>query len=135
MARARKDATKFDKDAAVLAAALARDPTNARYAFHLRAELSRCRPRGAGARALRAPRHDGRWDEKVWYSLFQCARLGEMLHKERALVIDAYPRAYEARPTRSEPRLVMLARSGISRICSRRRPPRSRCRTIGCSST
>src|SRR5437667_11971813 len=45
----------------------------------------------------------GGWDEEVWYSLYQVARLHQRLGFAWALVLDAYLRAYEFRPTRIEP--------------------------------
>ena len=45
----------------------------------------------------------GGWDEEVWYSLYQVARLQHRLGLAWALVLDAYLRAYEFRPTRVEP--------------------------------
>jgi len=45
----------------------------------------------------------GGWDEEVWYSLYQVARLHQRLGFAWALVLDAYLRAYEFRPTRVEP--------------------------------
>ena len=42
-------------------------------------------------------------DEEVWYSLYQVARLQHRLGLAWALVLDAYLRAYEFRPTRVEP--------------------------------
>ena len=45
----------------------------------------------------------GGWDEEVWYSLYQVARLQHRLGIAWPLVLDAYLRAYEFRPTRIEP--------------------------------
>ena len=45
----------------------------------------------------------GGWDEEVWYSLYQVARLQHRMGLAWALVLDAYLHAYEFRPTRVEP--------------------------------
>jgi len=45
----------------------------------------------------------GGWDEEVWYSLYQVARLQHRMGLAWALVLDAYLRAYSFRPTRLEP--------------------------------
>jgi len=45
----------------------------------------------------------GGWDEEVWCSLYQVARLQHRLGLAWALVLDAYLRAFEFRPARVEP--------------------------------
>ena len=45
----------------------------------------------------------GGWDEEVWYSLYQVARLQHRLGVAWPLVLDAYLRAFEFRPMRIEP--------------------------------
>jgi glycosyltransferase involved in cell wall biosynthesis len=44
----------------------------------------------------------GGWEEEVWYSLFDIARLKENLHYPEDEVIRAYLDAYENRPSRAE---------------------------------
>ncbi len=51
----------------------------------------------------------GAWDEEVWYSLYQVARLQHRIGIAWPLVLDAYLRAYEFRSTRIEP-LYQVAR-------------------------
>ena len=104
-----RDPRKFEKDAAVLEAALRREPGNARYAFYL-AQSYRDAGRAAEARAWYEKRAAmGGWDEEAWYARLQAARLAAALGEEPAAVTRAYLAAYEARPTRAEP-LVDLAR-------------------------
>jgi cytochrome c-type biogenesis protein CcmH/NrfG len=104
-----RDPRKFEKDAAVLEAALAREPGNARYAFYL-AQSWRDAGQAAKAREWYAKRATmGGWDEEVWYSLYEVARLTERLADTHERIVAAYLRAHEARPTRAEP-LVALAR-------------------------
>lgn len=103
------DPDKFRKDAAVLAAALAREPDNARYAFYL---AQSWRDAGELAKALGAytkRTQMGGWEEEVWYALLEVANLGARLGKSDDEVIGAYLRAYEHRPTRAES-LCYLAR-------------------------
>lgn len=100
---------KYLADAAVLEAALQREPANARYAFYLAQSL---RDAGETARALEAYRQRaamGGWAEEVWYARFQIAVLLERLDAGDAAIIDAYLAAFESRPTRAEP-LCELAR-------------------------
>ncbi|MBN7795538.1 tetratricopeptide repeat-containing glycosyltransferase [Parahaliea mediterranea] len=97
-----RDPAKFDKDAAVLREALAREPDNARYAFYLAQSY---RDAGKPELALRYYRQRadmGGWDEEVWYSRFQVAILSEHLQAPRETVIDAYLAAHACRPRRAE---------------------------------
>jgi glycosyltransferase involved in cell wall biosynthesis len=104
-----RDPRKFEKDAAVLEAALAKEPGNARYVFYL-AQSWRDAGQLAKARESYARRAQmGGWDEEVWYSLYEVARMGEHLGEEHGRVVAGYLRAYDARPQRAEP-LVALAR-------------------------
>jgi glycosyltransferase involved in cell wall biosynthesis len=104
-----RDPDKFRKDAAVLEAAFAREPDNARYAFYL---AQSWRDAGEPARALEAyakRAQMGGWEEEAWYSLLEVAKLSARLGKSDDEVIGAYLRAYERRPARAEP-LCYLAR-------------------------
>lgn len=103
------DPDKFRKDAAVLEAALAKEPDNARYAFYL---AQSWRDAGEPEKALAAyakRAQMGSWEEEVWYSLLEVAKLSAFLGKSDDEVIGAYLRAYEHRPTRAES-LCYLAR-------------------------
>jgi glycosyltransferase involved in cell wall biosynthesis len=108
------DPDKYRKDAAVLEAAFAAEPDNARYAFYLAqswrdaGEIEKAR--AAYARRAQMPG----FEEEAWYSLFQFAQLGARLGKSDDEVTGAYLRAFERRPSRSEP-LCYLA------ICLRER--------------
>jgi tetratricopeptide (TPR) repeat protein len=102
------DPRKFEKDAAILAAALREEPNNTRYAFYLAQSY-----RDAGQLELARQHYQqraamGGWDEEVWYSQFQVARMTELLGGTRAEVLVAYLRAHERRPSRAEA-LVALA--------------------------
>ncbi|HZZ95017.1 MAG TPA: glycosyltransferase family 2 protein [Usitatibacter sp.] len=104
-----RDPRKFEKDAAVLEAAVACEPSNARYVFYL-AQSWRDAGQPAKARERYAKRAAmGGWDEEVWYSLYQLALLSEQLQDAHERVLAAYLRAHEARPKRAET-LVALAR-------------------------
>mgnify|MGYP001259491730 CR=1 FL=1 len=103
------DPDTYLKDIAVLQAALAEDPANARNTFYLAQSL-----RDAGrldeARTVYLRRAGmGGWDEEAWHALYQAAVLLDRLHGPPAEVQAAYLAAFEARPTRAEP-LVELAR-------------------------
>jgi len=94
---------KYKRDIELLKRGLEKDPDNARYVFYLAQSY---RDIGNLPQAIewyekRAPM--GGWDEEVWYSLYQVARLQHRLGLAWALVLDAYLRAYSFRPTRLEP--------------------------------
>jgi len=104
-----RDPRKFEKDAAVLEAALRREPANARYAFYL-AQSYRDAGRTREARTWYEKRAAmGGWVEEAWYARLQSARLAAALGDEPGAVTRAFLAAYENRPTRAEP-LVDLAR-------------------------
>ncbi|CAB4835933.1 unannotated protein [freshwater metagenome] len=100
---------KYGRDAVVLEAALLDEPDNARYVFYLAQSY---RDSSQPAKALAAYERRARmcgWDEELWYSLYQMAKLSETLELDPAVVIYRYLEAYQNRPTRAEP-LADLAR-------------------------
>lgn len=104
-----RDPQTYLKDAAILKAALAKEPENTRYAFYLAQSL---KDAGALKRALAAFRHRATmqgWDEERWQARYQAAQLVERLGHSPADIQRAYLEAFNARPTRAEP-LVQLAR-------------------------
>jgi len=110
----RRDPKTFERDAQVLATALETeaDPfLRARYTFYL---AQSCRDSGDRERALalyleRAGM--GYWQEEVYVSLLQAARLMESLERPEQPVIDAYRKAAAAGPRRIE------ALYGAARYC------------------
>ena len=104
-----RDPKTYAKDAAILEAALAKEPGNARYAYYLAQSY---KDAGDLERALSAFRHRatmGGWDEEAWHARYQAAVLVERLGRPPAEIERAYLEAYNARPSRAEP-LVQLAR-------------------------
>ncbi len=104
-----RDPNTFRKDAAILEAALLKEPENARYAFYL---AQSWRDAAEPAKALEAYRHRATmagWEEETWYALYQVAVLTEKLGGSMAEVRTAYLDAYQRRPSRAEP-LYQLAR-------------------------
>ncbi|MGO8994440.1 MAG: glycosyltransferase [Polyangiaceae bacterium] len=94
---------KFRKDAAVLEAALAAEPTNARYAFYLAQSWRDAQELEKAIATYELRARMGGWEEEVYFSLHEVARLSAKLGKDDGVVIDAYLRAYERRTTRAEP--------------------------------
>jgi glycosyltransferase involved in cell wall biosynthesis len=104
-----RDPETYKKDAALLEAALAKEPGNTRYAFYFAQTL---RDAGDLPRALDAFRRRatmGGWDEEAWQAHYQAAILTERLGFSPAEIERAYLEAWNARPSRAEP-LVQLAR-------------------------
>lgn len=100
---------KYTNDARVLEEALVHEPDNARYVFYLAQSY---RDAGNAAKAIEHYERRatmGGWDEEVFYSLYQVAAIGDRLGVERPLVIYAYLRAYESRPSRAEPLRALAA--------------------------
>lgn len=100
---------KFKQDIELLERALADEPGHARSQFYLAQSL---RDAGRIPDAIAAYRQRvelGGWDEEVFYSLWQIARLLEITGAAIPAVTEAYLAAWQFRPTRIEP-LVDLAR-------------------------
>lgn len=96
------DPDKYKKDAAVLEAALAAEPDNARYAFYLGQSHRDAEEPEKAIVAYERRIQMGGWAEEVWYSMFQVARLQERLGQPESVVTMSYLRAYEFRPARAE---------------------------------
>lgn len=97
------DPEKFRKDAAVLEAALAKDPKNARYAFYLAQSWRDAGEAQKAAMAYEKRAAMGGWDEEVFASLLERAKLAETMGSPDDAVIGRYLRAFELRPQRAEP--------------------------------
>ncbi|MBL0209636.1 MAG: glycosyltransferase [Holophagaceae bacterium] len=97
-----QDPLKFEKDARLLETALAEEPDNARYAFYLaQSYRDSAQPLKAREAYLRRAAMGG-WDEEVWYSLLEVAKLSQQLDMDEELVIRAYMTAHRVRPIRAE---------------------------------
>lgn len=100
---------KYGRDARVLAAALEREPDNARHAFYYAKSLQDAgQPEAALAAYERRAGMVG-WVEETWYALLQIAQLKAALGRPPSEVITAFLAAHESRPVRAEA-LGMLAR-------------------------
>lgn len=104
-----QDPDKHAKDIRVLEAALRAEPGHPRHTFYL-ARI--CNLAGRLEESLahhRARVALGGWDEEVFISLLDIARILWRLERPAGEVAQAYLAAHDARPTRAEP-LVDLAR-------------------------
>lgn len=104
-----RDPETYRNDAAILEAALAREPDNTRYAFYLAQSLKDAGDLSRALDAFRRRSTMGGWDEEAWQARYQAALLVERMGMPAAEVQRAYLEAWNARPSRAEP-LVQLAR-------------------------
>jgi glycosyltransferase involved in cell wall biosynthesis len=98
-----RDPAKFRKDAEVLEAALKEEPYNSRYMFYLAQSY---RDGGVYDKALEWYQKRvlmGGWDQEVFYSMMQVARLQQALKMDAGTWVDSYYQAYLYRPSRIEP--------------------------------
>lgn len=98
-----QDPHKYARDAAILQAALEREPDNLRYQFYLAQSL-----RDAGQLELALDAYQVRarsqgWDEERFYAKYQVACLLERLGAPTMRCLDAYLEAWRERPHRLEP--------------------------------
>ena len=94
---------KFQREINFLTKALEEEPENARHVFYLAQsykDVGMC----FQALELYAKRVEmGGWEEEVWYSLYQIARLKHQSAMKWPQVLEAYHLAYQNRPARLEP--------------------------------
>ncbi|MDI9847742.1 glycosyltransferase family 2 protein [Rhodoblastus sp. 17X3] len=110
----RCSAETYQKDAAVLENALQTETDPflvSRYTFYLAQSYRDCGNREKALERYLKRAELGFWQEEVFFSLYQAARMKEFLDHPEQEVIDAYLRASDARPTRAE------ALHGASRYC------------------
>jgi GR25 family glycosyltransferase involved in LPS biosynthesis/glycosyltransferase involved in cell wall biosynthesis len=110
----RKDPSTYNKDAAILEAALRTETDafmRARYAFYLAQSYRDCRHHEKALHWYLARAEMGFWQEEVFVSLLQAGREAETLQHPQEEVLNLYRRAIEAAPHRAE------AAHGASRYC------------------
>lgn len=93
---------KYENDAAVLERAILAEPNNARYVFYLAQSYRDCRQLEKSVEMYERRATMGGWGEEVYYALYQSGVLRERLGQSTGKVVDAYLRAYQARPQRAE---------------------------------
>ena len=101
-------AEKYKRDATVLEQALKDEPENRRYVFYLGQSYRDSNQIEKAIEAYQRRAQMGGWEEEVWCSLLEIAKLSERLSHPPATISERYLAAYNFRPTRSEP-LVWLA--------------------------
>ena len=95
---------KYQKDAAVLKAALDKEPDNCRYAYYLAQSYEEGKEYELALETFkRRSQMKGGWDEEVFYSYYKIAHLQNLLNYPSHVVIDSFCRAHQNRPSRAEP--------------------------------
>ena len=100
---------KYRNHAEIFENALRQEPGNSRYVFYLAQSYRDSLQPQLSLQTHQRRATMGGWDEEVWFSRFQVAKLSEQLGLDIDLIIKRYLEAYEFRPTRAES-LVELAR-------------------------
>lgn len=97
-----KDPTTYHKDAALLEKALLENPANTRYTFYL-AQSYLCANESEKALDAYKKRVElGGWDQEVFISLLQIAKIHSLLDKPSEEVTNSFYKAYMYRPARAE---------------------------------
>ena len=110
----RRDATTYIKDTQILMRALEteQDPfLRTRYTFYLAQSFRDCQHLQAAIEHYQQRARMGGWQEEVFYSLYQVAKLQEKLGLPDEVVLASYEKACAASTTRIE------ALHGASRLC------------------
>jgi GT2 family glycosyltransferase len=107
-----RDPDKYARDAAILEAALAREPQNARYAFYLGQSCYDARQFDKALEAYGRRADMPGWSEETFYSRYRIAACLQQLGRPIGEVLDAYRACFRAFPHRAEPlvRAATLAR-------------------------
>ncbi len=99
-----KNPQKYQKDAAVLKAALDKDPNNCRYAYYLAQSYEEGQDYELALNMFeRRSQMKGGWEEEVFYSYYKIAHLQKLLNYPSHVFIDSFCQAYHSRPSRAEP--------------------------------
>jgi glycosyltransferase involved in cell wall biosynthesis len=110
----RRDPDTYRRDVAVLEEALATEANPflvARYTFYLAQSYRDCGEKKKAAEAYSRRSELGYWDQEVFYSLYQTAKIKEELGEPDEAVIALYLRASDAAANRAE------ALHGACRVC------------------
>ena len=107
-----RDPDKYARDAAILEAAVARDPDNARHVFYLAQSWYDAKQYVKALAAYRRRIAMGQWQEEVFYSRYKAAMCLEQLGRAQAEVREAFEECFREHPHRAEPlvRAATLAR-------------------------
>lgn len=94
---------KYERDIGLLKKELETDPDNSRSVFYLAQSYRDIGNLPQAMEWYEKRTEMGGWDEEVWYSCYQVARLQHRLRVAWPLVLSRYLEAYRFRPSRLEP--------------------------------
>jgi tetratricopeptide (TPR) repeat protein len=98
-----QDPHKYHKDAAILEAALKKDPGNSRYAFHLAQSYFNAHESALALKSYEKRIEMGGDPLEIFWSLYTMGYLQEVLKMPSEKIIYSYCKAYQYRPSRAEP--------------------------------
>ncbi len=93
---------KLTRDIDLLTEAAVREPSDSRTAFYLAQTLHDAGQLDGAVDWYERRAEMGGWDEEIWYSLYQLARIAQHRREPTRRVITAYRRAHDHRSSRLE---------------------------------
>ncbi len=97
------DPLKYQKDAQVLEEALKEEPENSRYVFYLAQSYRDCGDYASAVKNYEKRAKMGGWDEEVFCSLLQAAKMQQALKMDPIIFAKSYLAAFQYRQRRAEP--------------------------------
>jgi len=97
------DPQKFQKDAKLLENALKDDPENTRYIFYLAQSYRDAGDFDKSIEWYQKRIEKGGWDQELFWSMLQIARMQEAQGKPAEVLLPAYYKAFNYRSSRAEP--------------------------------
>ena len=94
---------KFLNDAQILEEALKKEPKNSRYMFYLANSYFNAKELPLAIKAYEKRALMGGWDQEVYYSLYNIARIQKEMKMPAEKFIGSFFKAYRYRPSRAEP--------------------------------
>jgi len=101
--RLKEPLKKYERVAGQLQEAHEKNPADTRAVFYLAQSYRDGLDREKALKYYELRSLMGGWGEEIWYSLYQIGWMKELLGRSADEVLAAYEKAYEARPSRSEP--------------------------------
>jgi len=97
------DPLKYEKDAAILEKAMLKEPNNSRYQFYLAQSYRDCAQYEKSIENYDKRIRMGGWDQEIFWSIYQIAKMQQILNKPSDTYMQNYYKAFAYRSTRAEP--------------------------------
>jgi glycosyltransferase involved in cell wall biosynthesis len=104
-----KDPQKYIRDAQVLEEGLKKEPNNQRYAFYLAQSYYSAHDLPKALEAYKKRVSMGGWDQEIFWSMLQIAKIQDELEYDPKVVEAAYGQAFKYRSTRAEPLYYLIS--------------------------